>query len=93
MSRAKMNPETEGQDRDVPVAQELDATGLKCPLPVLKAQKRLSALADGELLRLYADDPAAPIDVMHLCAEQGHKLVRERNGTAGIWVFDIRKGG
>ena len=54
---------------------ELDATGLLCPLPVLKARKRLKALDDGQVLRMLADDPAAVIDVPHFCAEQGHELV------------------
>lgn len=56
---------------------ELDARGLLCPLPVLKARKRLLALAPGQLLRLIADDPAAVIDVPHFCAEQGHVLLAE----------------
>lgn len=76
---------------DAPTA-ELDARGLRCPLPVLKARKRLSGLESGDVLRLLADDPAAPLDVMHFCAEQGHVLVRETKGESGGYAFDIRKG-
>jgi tRNA 2-thiouridine synthesizing protein A len=54
---------------------ELDARGLLCPLPVLKARKRLGQLADGAVLRVVADDPAALIDFPHFCAETGHELV------------------
>ncbi|EPX80218.1 sulfurtransferase TusA family protein [Litoreibacter arenae] len=54
---------------------ELDALGLLCPLPVLKARKRLQALASGQVLRVLADDPAALIDMPHFCAEAGHELV------------------
>ena len=54
---------------------ELDARGLLCPLPVLRARKRLMALAPGQVLRLMADDPAALVDIPHFCAEQGHALV------------------
>jgi tRNA 2-thiouridine synthesizing protein A len=53
----------------------LDATGLLCPLPVLKARKRLQALNKGERLTVLADDPAAVIDVPHFCTEAGHTLV------------------
>jgi len=53
----------------------LDAIGLLCPLPVLKARKRLQAMASGQVLKLLADDPAAVIDVPHYCAESGHTLV------------------
>jgi len=54
---------------------ELDATGLLCPLPVLRARKRLKSLASGQVLRMIADDPAAVIDVPHFCDEQGFVLV------------------
>ena len=54
---------------------DLDATGLLCPLPVLKARKRLLALEAGQVLRVLADDPAAVVDVPHFCAEQGHDLL------------------
>jgi tRNA 2-thiouridine synthesizing protein A len=54
---------------------EIDARGLLCPLPVLKARKRLLALAPGAVLRLLADDPAAIVDVPHFCAEAGHALL------------------
>jgi tRNA 2-thiouridine synthesizing protein A len=72
---------------------ELDATGLLCPLPVLKARKRLLALPPGGVLRLVADDPAAAIDVPHFCAEQGHALVaaEEIDPPRRAWL--IRRGG
>jgi len=54
---------------------EIDATGLLCPLPVLKARKRLKAMKSGAILRVLADDPAAVIDMPHFCAEQGHVLI------------------
>ncbi len=56
---------------------ELDARGLLCPLPVLKARKRLEALAPGAVLRVLADDPAALIDIPHFCAQTGHTLIAE----------------
>lgn len=70
---------------------ELDACGLLCPLPVLKARKRLSALAPGQVLRLLATDPAAVVDVPHFCREAGHDLlaVEETDGTR---AFLIRRG-
>ena len=45
----------------------LDATGLKCPLPVLKLRKALEGLSIGEKIILHADDPVAPLDVEHFC--------------------------
>lgn len=72
------------------MTETLDATGLLCPLPVLKARKRLSALGPGDVLELRTDDPAAVVDVPHFCAEAGHELLdSNEDGTAHIWV--IRK--
>ncbi|TVP73484.1 MAG: sulfurtransferase TusA family protein [Rhodobacteraceae bacterium] len=54
---------------------ELDAIGLLCPLPVLKARKRLKAMAPGQVLCVLASDPAAVIDIPHFCTEAGHVLL------------------
>ncbi len=70
--------------------EDLDARGLLCPLPVLKARKRLQALAPGQVLRLTTDDPAAVVDVPHFCAEQGLTF-RQADGAEGALVFLIRK--
>ena len=70
--------------------EELDARGLRCPLPVLKARKRLKSLDAGSQLRVIADDPAAVIDVPHFCAEQGHTLESQAEENDAL-VFVIRK--
>jgi tRNA 2-thiouridine synthesizing protein A len=72
---------------------DLDARGLLCPLPVLKAKKRLRALATGQVLRVVADDPAALVDFPHFCAEQGHALVGQREIVHPEQEYLIRKGG
>lgn len=74
------------------IAETLDAIGLLCPLPVLKARKRLEALPVGAVLRLLADDPAAVIDVPHFCAEAGHRFLGESEAE-GHRAYLIRKGG
>lgn len=68
----------------------LDATGLLCPLPVLKARKRLMALTSGQVLQMIADDPAAVIDVPHFCVEAGHTLV-SMDAESTPHSFIIRK--
>lgn len=72
---------------------ELDATGLLCPLPVLKLRKRLEGLTDGQVMRLITDDPAALVDVPHFCAEQGHEiLAQEEEGfPRQIWMIRYNK--
>ena len=71
--------------------EHLDTTGLLCPLPVLKARKRLSGMPAGALLRVTADDPAARVDFPHFCAEQGHELVATDESGRTL-EFLIRKG-
>ena len=70
--------------------EELDATGLLCPLPVLKAAKRLRAMASGQVLQMSADDPAAVIDVPHFCSEQGYELLSSTEAN-GVQTYLIRK--
>lgn len=73
--------------------ETLDATGLLCPLPVLKARKRLLSLPTGSVLRLIATDPAAVIDVPHFCSEAGHDLISvEDTPDSPARVFVIRRG-
>lgn len=70
---------------------ELDARGLLCPLPVLKARKRLLSMAPGQVLRLLATDPASWIDVPHFCATSGHALLAATD-EAGEKAYLIRRG-
>jgi tRNA 2-thiouridine synthesizing protein A len=69
---------------------DLDVSGYQCPLPVLKAAKRLSSMAPGSILRVIATDPAAAIDIPHFCSEQGHDLLSQGKEGARL-VFLIRR--
>lgn len=69
---------------------ELDALGLLCPLPVLKARKRLQGLPGGAVLKVLADDPAAIVDIPHFCAEAGHTLLSQSH-EGGTQSYLIRK--
>ena len=71
-------------------SQELDVTGLLCPLPVLKARKALQSIPAGELLVVIATDPAAAIDIPHFCSESGHELVSSDKDGERL-VFTIRR--
>ena len=70
--------------------ETLDAIGLLCPLPVLKARKRLKSLPDGAVLKILADDPAAIIDVPHYCSESGHTLLSS-DEDSGVQIYLIQK--
>jgi tRNA 2-thiouridine synthesizing protein A len=68
--------------------EDIDARDLLCPLPVLKARKRLAAMQPGQILRLVATDPAAVIDVPHFCAQAGHDLmqVTDLSDAKAYWI-------
>ena len=70
----------------------LDAQGLKCPLPVLRARKRLGTLAAGDTLTVLATDPAAPRDFRAFCEASGAELVSEGQHD-GIYTIVIRAPG
>ncbi len=70
----------------------LDASGLKCPLPVLKARKAMRDVPAGGVLRIIATDPGAPKDFEHFCETTGHQLLALRE-EAGTLTFDIKKAG
>ncbi|WP_343559219.1 sulfurtransferase TusA family protein [Kiloniella sp. b19] len=53
----------------------LDAIGLKCPLPVLKARKVMKPLQAGEVLRILATDPSARQDFQSFCETTGYRLI------------------
>ena len=76
---------------------EIDATGLSCPMPVLRLQKALRDLPSGAHIRLLASDPMAAIDVPHFCQEHGHNLRArgEKTGAGAMQIlsFEIEKGG
>lgn len=68
----------------------LDLSGLLCPLPVLKARKRLESLPSGAILKVIATDPMSAIDMPHFCNEQGHTLL-EQAKDGGALIFRIRR--
>lgn len=73
------------------MSETLDVKGLMCPLPVLKARKRLQGLSSGARLTVLATDPAAVIDFAHFCNEAGHRLLAQSQ-AGNVFTFEIEKG-
>jgi tRNA 2-thiouridine synthesizing protein A len=72
--------------------QVLDAKGLNCPLPILKAKKALKSLAGGNTLEIISTDPGSVADFAAFCRTTGNELV-EQNEADGIYTYLIRKAG
>jgi tRNA 2-thiouridine synthesizing protein A len=67
----------------------VDASGLLCPLPVLKARKRLLQMKSGDILKIVATDPMSAIDMPHFCSEQGHTLL-SADQTSDTFTYRIQ---
>ena len=67
----------------------LDARGLACPLPMIKARRALAAVPAGSALVVLATDPEAPIDLAALAADEGCAFAAEREAAA--WRLTLRR--
>lgn len=76
-------------DRSMTDVMLVDATGKRCPMPLLMAKRALAELADGEVLLVLATDPAAESDLETFCRRYGHSVVCERTDTH--WRIRIGK--
>ena len=72
--------------------QTLDAKGLNCPLPILRAKKALQALAPGGTLEVLATDPGAVKDFQAFCRTTGNELV-ESTTEGTVFRFVLRRTG
>lgn len=72
--------------------QSLDARGLKCPLPILKARKALNAMQPGQTLAVLATDPGSVRDFQAFCRATGDALL-DQVTDAGEYRFLLQKGG
>lgn len=73
------NAEQQSLNDDMPTLkadETLDASGLSCPLPVLKTRKRLKSMKSGQVLQVLATDPASFVDIPHFCNVTGNELLR-----------------
>jgi TusA-related sulfurtransferase len=72
------------------VQKEVDARGLNCPLPILKAKKALSELGSGDLLRVLATDPGSVRDFQAFARQTGNELL-EQNQAGSEYVHVLRR--
>ena len=73
------------------IAKEVDARGLNCPLPILKAKKGLAELQSGQLLRVLSTDPGSVRDFQAFAKQTGNELVEQQTvGAEFIHVLRRR---
>ena len=74
--------------------QELDARGLRCPLPILRCKKALSDVAAGEILKVTATDPGSVKDFQAFCKQTGHEILamaENADAPEKEFIFHIKK--
>lgn len=70
--------------------QELDASGLNCPLPILRAKKALNGMDNGKVLRIIATDPGSVKDFEAFSKQTGNELLSSSE-EGGKFIFFIKK--
>jgi TusA-related sulfurtransferase len=79
-----MFPMTEASDT-------LDCVGLYCPQPLFETKQAIDKLGPGEVLEVFADDPAAEEDLKRFCKRTGHELLLYEKLEDGVQRFLIRR--
>ena len=70
--------------------KELDARGLNCPLPILRAKKALTEMQSGQVLRIVATDPGSVKDFQAFAKQTGNELLSSAE-TGGEYMFFMKK--
>ena len=71
--------------------KEFDASGLACPMPIVKTKKALNDMAAGQVLRVVATDPGSVCDMDAFAEQAGHALLSSTTENSK-YVFFLRKG-
>ncbi|MDR2154063.1 MAG: sulfurtransferase TusA family protein [Burkholderiaceae bacterium] len=72
------------------IAKEVDARGLNCPLPILKAKKALAELQAGQLLKVLCTDPGSVRDFQAFTRQTGHTLVTQ-DAQGEVFIHVLRR--
>ncbi|SDJ25997.1 sulfurtransferase TusA family protein [Aliiruegeria lutimaris] len=70
--------------------QTLNAQGLNCPLPILRAKKALKGMSAGQILEVQATDPGSVADFAAFCNQTGNELLASTT-EGDLYKFEIKK--
>jgi TusA-related sulfurtransferase len=79
------------KNMSVSPAATLDAKGLSCPMPVVKARLEIEKLGAGDVLQVIATDPGSVSDFDNWTKMSGHELLESKQDN-GVYTYLIRKG-
>ncbi|MHA1649220.1 MAG: sulfurtransferase TusA family protein [Candidatus Helarchaeota archaeon] len=79
-----------GESNEITPNKTIDTVGLYCPVPLFRTREALESMQIGEILEIFADDPAAESDIQSFTKRTGHKLLTiEKDGD--VLRFLIKK--
>jgi tRNA 2-thiouridine synthesizing protein A len=70
--------------------KQIDCIGFLCPIPIARTREAIRAMAVGQVLEVFADDPAAEADMRRWVEQAGHDLL-SLSQTGGVYRFLVRK--
>ena len=73
------------------IDQEVDARGMNCPLPILKAKKALAHMASGQVLRVLATDPGSVRDFQAFSRQTGNELVSQETSPQQEYIHLLKR--
>ena len=76
---------------DISIDNELDATGLRCPEPLMLVRNEMMDMEPGQVLKIIATDPSTSWDLPKFCKFLDHELIDQKVDD-GIYSYWIRKG-
>ncbi len=83
-------PNMSENNTEVPYDKDVDASGLNCPLPILKAKKALSELQTGQVLRVVSTDPGSKRDFESFARQTGNSLEHQFEQDRR-WFFFLKR--
>ncbi len=75
---------------EITANEELDCSGMICPLPVLRTKKAIVCMNAGEILKVTATDPGSVADMATFSKHTGHEIIEQRE-DGDVFVFYFRK--
>lgn len=79
-------------DEDYTITKQLDATGLKCPEPIMLLHKVMREIEKGDCVEVIATDPSTQRDIPKFCQFLNHRLLRQEVAQE-TFIYHLRKGG
>ncbi|MBP0595233.1 sulfurtransferase TusA family protein [Paraburkholderia sp. LEh10] len=73
------------------IHKEVDARGLNCPLPILRAKKALADMQSGQILKVLATDPGSQRDFAAFSKQTGNEIVETSTTADKVFVFLMRR--